>query len=51
MADAKLHVTYNDIHNLIRRSTAKIADEFNPDLLIAIGMENRWLLTRLTFSS
>lgn len=31
------HVTYNDIHNLIRESTPKIAKEFNPDLLIAIG--------------
>ncbi|KAJ7432647.1 hypothetical protein B0H11DRAFT_2124648 [Mycena galericulata] len=26
-----LHVTYNDIHNLIRNSTPKIAAEFNPD--------------------
>ncbi|KAJ7767464.1 phosphoribosyltransferase-like protein [Mycena maculata] len=32
-----LHVTYNDIHNLIRYSTPKIATEFNPDLLVAIG--------------
>ncbi|KAF9556661.1 PRTase-like protein [Agrocybe pediades] len=31
------HVTYNDIHNLIRKATPKIAAEFNPDLLIAIG--------------
>lgn len=31
------HVTYNDIHNLIREATPKIAAEFNPDLLIAIG--------------
>ncbi|PPQ65497.1 hypothetical protein CVT26_000137 [Gymnopilus dilepis] len=31
------HVTYNDIHNLIREVTPKIAAEFNPDLLIAIG--------------
>ncbi|PPQ88713.1 hypothetical protein CVT25_009477 [Psilocybe cyanescens] len=31
------HVTYNDIHNLIRKSTPQIAKEFNPDLLIAIG--------------
>ncbi|EDR14107.1 uncharacterized protein LACBIDRAFT_244339 [Laccaria bicolor S238N-H82] len=31
------HVTYNDIHNLIRQATPKIAAEFNPDLLIAIG--------------
>ncbi|KAJ3766201.1 hypothetical protein FB446DRAFT_794325 [Lentinula raphanica] len=33
-----LHVTYNDIHNLIRKYTPKIAKEFSPDLLIAIGM-------------
>ncbi|KAF9268992.1 PRTase-like protein [Marasmius fiardii PR-910] len=31
------HVTYNDIHNLIRRCTPKISEEFNPDLLVAIG--------------
>ncbi|KAH9479587.1 Hypoxanthine-guanine phosphoribosyltransferase [Psilocybe cubensis] len=31
------HVTYNDIHNLIRKVTPQIAKEFNPDLLIAIG--------------
>ncbi|KAF8909420.1 phosphoribosyltransferase-like protein [Gymnopilus junonius] len=31
------HVSYNDIHNLIRQVTPKIAAEFNPDLLIAIG--------------
>ncbi|KAF8202123.1 hypothetical protein BJ912DRAFT_1028957 [Pholiota molesta] len=30
------HVTYNDIHNLIRKTTPRIAQEFNPDLLIAI---------------
>ncbi|KAF8892110.1 hypothetical protein BD779DRAFT_1670455 [Infundibulicybe gibba] len=30
-------VTYNEIHNLIRTSTPKIAAEFNPDLLVAIG--------------
>lgn len=29
-------VTYNDVHNLIRASAAKIA-EFKPDMLIAIG--------------
>ena len=29
-------VTYNEVHNLIRASAAKIAD-FKPDLLIAIG--------------
>ncbi|KAJ7115792.1 phosphoribosyltransferase-like protein [Mycena epipterygia] len=32
-----LRVTYNDIHNLIRNSTPKIAKDFNPDLLVAIG--------------
>jgi len=31
------HVTYNEIHNLIRASTPKIGSEFNPDLLVAIG--------------
>ncbi|KAJ7281665.1 hypothetical protein C8J57DRAFT_1298319 [Mycena rebaudengoi] len=30
-------VTYNDIHNLIRKSTPQIAAEFNPDLMVAIG--------------
>ncbi|KAF7308716.1 hypothetical protein HMN09_00721300 [Mycena chlorophos] len=39
MVDAVEHlrVTYNDIHNLIRKCTPKIAAEFNPDLLVAIG--------------
>ena len=32
-----LHVTYNDIHNLIRKRTPEIAKAFQPDLLIAIG--------------
>lgn len=32
-----LHVSYNDIHNLIRDVTPKITAEFNPDLMIAIG--------------
>ncbi|TFK71612.1 PRTase-like protein [Pluteus cervinus] len=31
-----LRVTYNDIHNLIRKATPKIA-EFDPDLMVAIG--------------
>ncbi|KAJ7050491.1 hypothetical protein C8F01DRAFT_1263949 [Mycena amicta] len=31
-----LCITYNDIHNLIRKSTPQIAT-FNPDLLVAIG--------------
>ncbi|KAK0488801.1 hypothetical protein IW261DRAFT_1441593 [Armillaria novae-zelandiae] len=30
-------VTYNNIHNLIRTNTPKVAAEFNPDLLVAIG--------------
>ena len=30
-------VTYNHIHNLIRKNTHKVAAEFNPDLLVAIG--------------
>ncbi|KAF8638948.1 hypothetical protein AX16_010422 [Volvariella volvacea WC 439] len=33
-----LRVTYNDIHNLIRKATPGIASQFNPDLLVAIGM-------------
>ncbi|GKV58055.1 hypoxanthine-guanine phosphoribosyltransferase [Collybia sordida] len=39
MAEEVQHfrVTYNYIHNLIRNVTPKIAAEFNPDLLIAIG--------------
>ncbi len=32
-----LRITYNEVHNLIRASAAKIA-EWKPDLLIAIGM-------------
>ena len=40
-----LHVTYNDIHNLIRQNTPKIAREFNPDLLIAIGLFGFWPLS------
>ncbi|KAJ7245158.1 PRTase-like protein [Mycena haematopus] len=31
-----LCVTYNDIHNLIRKSTPELA-KYNPDLLVAIG--------------
>ncbi|KAG5722159.1 Xanthine phosphoribosyltransferase 1 [Termitomyces sp. T112] len=30
-------VTYNDIHNLIRGVTPKLAQDFNPDLMVAIG--------------
>ncbi|KAJ3507973.1 hypothetical protein NLJ89_g6012 [Agrocybe chaxingu] len=39
MTDSVQHwrVSYNDIHNLIRKSTPTIAAQFNPDLLIAIG--------------
>ncbi|KAF8737760.1 hypothetical protein AX14_012331 [Amanita brunnescens Koide BX004] len=32
-----LHITYNEIHNLVRGAAPQIAREFNPDLLIAIG--------------
>ncbi|KAJ3731779.1 hypothetical protein DFJ43DRAFT_998375 [Lentinula guzmanii] len=32
------HVTYNNIHNLIRKNCPKIAVDFNPDLLVAIGI-------------
>lgn len=32
-----LHITYNEIHNLVRSAVPQIAREFNPDLLIAIG--------------
>jgi len=35
--DDHVRPTYNDIHNIIRRASEKIADEFKPDLLIAIG--------------
>ena len=58
------HVTYNDIHNLIREVTPKIAAEFNPDLLIAIGswsckeavfknlsLFSRWRVSHLTHLS
>ncbi|KAF8631913.1 hypothetical protein AX15_002170 [Amanita polypyramis BW_CC] len=31
------HITYNDVHNTIRSVAPSIAQEFNPDLLIAIG--------------
>ena len=33
-----LHITYNEIHDLIRKNTPRIAREFIPDLLIAIGL-------------
>ncbi|KZV99966.1 PRTase-like protein [Exidia glandulosa HHB12029] len=32
-----VYATYNDIHNIIAKSAAQIADEFKPDMLIAIG--------------
>ncbi|KIK60302.1 hypothetical protein GYMLUDRAFT_43599 [Collybiopsis luxurians FD-317 M1] len=32
-----LHVTYNNIHNLIRKCIPQIAADFNPDLMVAIG--------------
>ncbi|CAK5267601.1 unnamed protein product [Mycena citricolor] len=32
-----LRVSYNDIHNLIKKNTPTIAAEFDPDLLVAIG--------------
>lgn len=32
-----VYETYNDIHNIIAKSAAKIAKEFKPDMLIAIG--------------
>jgi hypoxanthine phosphoribosyltransferase len=31
-----LPVTYNEVHNIIRRSAKEIA-EFNPNLIVAIG--------------
>lgn len=36
-----LHITYNEIHNLVRGAAPQIAREFNPDLLIAIGKYRR----------
>ncbi|KIJ55242.1 hypothetical protein M422DRAFT_774320 [Sphaerobolus stellatus SS14] len=37
LVDNHVRPTYNDIHNLIRVASEKIAPEFAPDLLIAIG--------------
>ncbi|KAF8511842.1 hypothetical protein BU17DRAFT_77478 [Hysterangium stoloniferum] len=37
MLDNHVRPTYNDIHNLIKDISEKIAAEFAPDLLIAIG--------------
>jgi len=33
----KVYVTYNEIHKLCQKSAPKILDEFNPNLMIAIG--------------
>lgn len=42
MAEIKhVYVTYNDIHNIIRNACPKIAADFNPDLMIAIGTSNK----------
>lgn len=32
-------VTYNEVHNLIKRSAKEIA-EFKPDLMVAIGTDS-----------
>ena len=37
MVDNHIRLTYNEIHKLIGASSAKIQDEFAPDILIAIG--------------
>ena len=36
--DDYIRPTYNEIHNIIARSSEKIASEFAPDLVIAIGI-------------
>jgi uncharacterized protein len=33
-------VTYNEVHNLIKRSSEEIA-KFEPDLILAIGMDSK----------
>jgi hypothetical protein len=38
MTDNHVRRTYNEIHKLIGNAAEKIQTEFNPDLLIAIGM-------------
>jgi uncharacterized protein len=38
MVDNHIRPTYNEIHNIIARSSKEIASEFAPDLLIAIGI-------------
>lgn len=35
--DGHLRVTYNDIHILIGNAAQKIREEFDPDLMVAIG--------------
>lgn len=37
MVDNHIRLTYNEIHKLIGTSSAKIQEEFAPDILIAIG--------------
>jgi hypoxanthine phosphoribosyltransferase len=37
MVDNHIRLTYNEIHKLIGASSAKIQEEFAPDVLIAIG--------------
>ena len=32
-----LHVSYNDVHNIIKDTAGAIVREFQPDLLLAIG--------------
>ena len=37
MDDNHIRLTYNEIHKLIGAASAKIQEEFAPDVLIAIG--------------
>jgi uncharacterized protein len=37
MADDHARVTYNDVHKLIAKVSERIAAEFKPDVIIAIG--------------
>ena len=37
MDDNHVRLTYNEIHKLIGAASAKIQEEFAPDVLIAIG--------------
>ena len=43
-----LHVSYNDVHNIIKASAQKIQEEFGPDMLIAIGMRSVCMLCQGT---